>query len=182
MSRESLLESLSNYSTEYPAEKERCDRFMDFVEQNPQCFSRSLTIGHVTASCWLLSLDRKKVLLTQHKKLNKWLQLGGHCDGESNTALAAIKEAKEESGIEKIALIKPDFFDIDIHSIPERKGEPAHFHYDLRYVLGVQNSNEYSLSDESHSLQWVAFEELENYTQEESVLRLNRKWMVLSPH
>ena len=74
-------------------------RFIDFVESHDDCFERLLQVGHVTASAWVLNPDASKTLLTHHRKLNKWLQLGGHADGDTNVLNVATREVMEESGI-----------------------------------------------------------------------------------
>ena len=99
MHRRNLLERLRVYRKTYPAELLLIDRFVDFVEGNADCFVRSNLEGHVTGSAWLVSPDGKKVLLTHHKKLGRWLQLGGHADGESDVLLVSQRETEEESGL-----------------------------------------------------------------------------------
>jgi 8-oxo-dGTP pyrophosphatase MutT (NUDIX family) len=96
-----------------------------------------------------------RVLLTHHRRLNKWVQLGGHTDGDPDVHTAALREAKEESGIEGV---KPPFgniFDIDVHRIPARGDEPAHYHYDIRFIAAVTGPEGYTVGDESHDLAWV---------------------------
>jgi 8-oxo-dGTP pyrophosphatase MutT (NUDIX family) len=103
-----------------------------------------------------------------------WLQLGGHSDGETDTAAVAKREALEESGL-PVSLISDEIFDIDVHEIPARKDDPAHEHFDIRYMLQAQH-NDFVVSAESIDLAWVSIEQLESYTDEESILRMRRKW------
>jgi len=117
------------------------------------------------------------VLLTHHRRMNKWVQLGGHTDGDSDVLAAALREAGEESGIEGIRPLSGDIFDIDVHRIPARGGEPAHYHYDIRFIATVTGSEDYTVSDESHDLAWVKIEKLTEYTTEDSMLRMRRKWV-----
>jgi 8-oxo-dGTP pyrophosphatase MutT (NUDIX family) len=91
--------------------------------------------GHFTASCWLVSADGQRLLLTHHRKLQRWLQLGGHADGDRDLAQVALKEAEEESGLSGLVLEDPAIFDLDKHWIPERKDVPGHWHYDVRFVI-----------------------------------------------
>lgn len=146
-------------------------RLRGFVMDNPGCFERSLGIGHVTGSAWVLDKTRGRVLLTHHKKLDIWVQLGGHADGESDVAAVAMREAREESGISQIELLMPDIFDIDIHLIPARGDEPEHYHYDCRFAL-VADTAEYVVSEESHDLAWIRLGEVARYTTEESMMRM----------
>ena len=151
------------------------DRYLSFVENNVDCFKRSLLIGHVTGSAWLLDSKRERVLLTHHRKLDRWLHPGGHADGESDVSKVAMTEALEESGLPDIGFVTPELFDVDIHEIPARKDEPAHFHYDCRFLLASTGTDEFVISDESNDLAWVPFDELDEYTDEESMLRMARK-------
>ena len=144
-----------------------------FIEENPQCFERSLEIGHITASAWLLNKDGTKALLMHHAKLDRWVQLGGHCDGESNVLRAAIKEAQEESGIVAIEPITDAIFDLDIHEIPEKGTIKAHLHYDIRYLLQVRSDEVVKQNHESKELRWV---ESDLPTSSRSVIRMFEKW------
>ena len=105
MHRDPLLKLLENYSRNHPEETQIISRYREFVENNPDCFKRSLETGHVTASAWLINPDGTEVLLTHHRKLNLWIQLGGHVDGNPDLTVEAIREAQEESGIETLDLV-----------------------------------------------------------------------------
>ena len=176
MNRQPLLQLLSNYLAENAQETDVTNRFKEFVSSYPDCFERSLQVGHVTGSAWVVNEAGTHVLLTHHKKLNKWFQLGGHADGESNILKAAMTEVAEESGLEAFEPISNAIFDIDIHAIPARGDEPEHYHYDVRFAVRATGSDEYIVSEESHDLSWVEIANIEEYTQEESMLRMARKW------
>jgi len=178
MHRQSLIEQLNNYAVRYPKE-DVVHSFLKFVMDEPDCFKRELTNGHITGSAWLVNSDGSEVLLTHHRKLDRWLQLGGHADGESDVLAVAIKEAEEESGLTRITHIGSGIFDIDIHPIPARHNEPEHLHYDIRYVLRADGCTEYTVSDESHDLRWVKPEEVETLTTEPSMMRMVAKWKSL---
>lgn len=175
MKRQAILNLLSNYLTQYPEEGGTIKRLQNFVKTYPDCFERSLKIGHVTGSAWVVNQANTHVLLTHHKKLNKWFQLGGHADGESDILKAALIEVKEESGLAAFEPISHEIFDIDIHPIPERGDEPEHFHYDVRFAVRALGSDDYIVSDESHDLRWIAIKQLADYNQEESMLRMAKK-------
>lgn len=154
-------------------------RLAAFVGAYENCFERSLLVGHVTGSAWIVDLDRTHVLLTHHRKLDKWLQLGGHADGDSDVLRVAMREACEESGLASVRPVRESIFDVDIHLIPARKTEPEHFHYDVRYALEADRAEALRMSDESHDLRWVRVDEVAGLTQEESVLRMVRKMGLL---
>ena len=176
MKRQAILTLLTDYAANYPQEALVTNRFKDFVTNNPDCFERTLLTGHVTGSAWVVNEAGTHVLLTHHKKLNEWFQLGGHADGESDILKAAMIEVAEESGLEAFEPISEAIFDIDIHAIPARGEEPEHYHYDVRFAVRATGSDEYIVSEESHDLSWVAIADIEEYTQEKSMLRMARKW------
>lgn len=172
--RNPLLDLLDDYLNRHPAETEVATRFRRFVAAEPDCFQRSLLIGHVTGSAWIIDPTGTKTLLTHHAKLERWLQLGGHADGDPDVAAVALREAREESGIAAFRLVHHGIFDIDIHTIPERKGTPEHLHYDVRFLLQA-GSTTFVVSDESIDLAWVPLAELEEFSTEASMLRMRDK-------
>jgi 8-oxo-dGTP pyrophosphatase MutT (NUDIX family) len=175
MHRQPLLQLLSDYHRRFPAEAAVVARFEHFVRAEPRCFERDLWLGHVTGSAWLVNHARDHVLLTHHRKLRRWLQLGGHSDGNPDVLTVARNEAMEESGLE-VAALATDVFDIDIHEIPARRQDPAHFHFDVRFVLQVTGAETFRVGPESLDLAWVPIAALDAYTTEESMLRMARKW------
>jgi len=184
MHRQNLIKQIDSYAPSTDVEREMVVRFQKFIQQNTRCFERSLKEGHITGSAWLLNRGGDRVLMTHHKKLNKWLQLGGHADGESDILQVALREAQEESGILQVVPVRKEIFDIDIHRIPERPGEPEHFHYDVRYLVQVSgDGDQFKVSDESNSLKWVSKAELDNLNSDglkldRSVYRMAQKWSV----
>ena len=130
--------------------------------------------GHITGSAWVLSADRQRVLLNHHAKLDKWLQFGGHSDGDPDTLQVALREAREESGLQ-LQVLSEEVFDIDIHCIPARGDSPSHRHYDVRFVCEVVGSEAFKRSEESLELRWVPLNEVKNFTTEQSMLRLVEK-------
>ncbi len=169
-----LLQLLDRYTpkTEEVAYK---SSIIDFIHANPDCFERSLQIGHITASAMLLNKDHTKALLMHHAKLNLWVQLGGHCDGEHDVMQVAIKEAQEESGIMAIEPLNVEIFDVDIHLIPANKKEPEHYHYDIRFLLHVMSDETIVQNNESKALEWFDFGIATLPTKERSVVRLFEK-------
>ena len=179
MHRKPLLNKLASYQATWKNEADTTKQFIDFVSSHADCFERTLAAGHVTGSAWVVNRAGTQVLLTHHKKLNNWFQLGGHADGNAHMLEVAIQEVKEESGLAQFEPVTEDIFDIDIHLIPERKNELAHYHYDVRFLIRSTGNDSYTVSDESHDLQWVQLNELAALTTEESMLRMAGKWKKL---
>jgi 8-oxo-dGTP pyrophosphatase MutT (NUDIX family) len=175
MHRSGLLQLLDEYQQRWPDETSVAERFRSFMRDNERCFERDCWAGHITGSAWLVNGPGSHVLLTHHRKLQRWLQLGGHSDGDSDTLAVALREAEEESGL-RIQAQSGAIFDLDVHEIPARKADPAHFHYDVRFVIKALDEA-FSVSKESLALAWVPIAEIESYTREESVLRMVRKWL-----
>lgn len=175
MHRNDFIQQLEAYRGRWAAEKGVCDQFIEFISGNADCFERNSKEGHVTASAWVVNGAGTHVLLTHHRKLNRWLQLGGHVDGESDVLEGALREVEEESGLTEVAVLGEGIFDLDIHPIPARRDEPEHLHYDVRFLCQATGSEEFIVSDESHALDWVKIEEVGNLANEESMLRMARK-------
>lgn len=146
-----------------------------FVESQPDCLLRSCVPGHLTGSAWIISPDRRRTLLTHHRKLDKWLQLGGHADGEASLLAVALREAREESGLRSVAVMSAAVFDLDRHWIPPRPKEAGHFHYDLRFLLTADPAEPLSVSSESKDLAWIDLAEVATLNPEESMGRMVRK-------
>ena len=98
MHRWPLLEMLARYRDTFPGEGVVVEQITELVHTHSNCFDRTCRPGHITAAAWILSTDRRRALLTHHRKLNRWLQLGGHTDGQWHVEDAALREAREESG------------------------------------------------------------------------------------
>lgn len=148
---------------------------IQFVETRSDCLLRSCEPGHLTGSSWIVSPDRGRVLLTHHLKLDKWLQLGGHADGDGDLAAVAWREAREESGLTGLRVVAPEIFDLDRHWIPPRKADPGHYHYDLRFALEADPSEPLAISSESKALAWVELTAVATLNPEESMARMVRK-------
>ena len=177
MQREHVIQQLRAYGARWADEANTVQRFVDFISSHPDCFERTLQIGHVTGSAWVVNREGTHVLLTHHKKLNRWLQLGGHADGDPDVFRVAQREVLEESGLEDVVPVMPGIFDIDVHPIPARGTEPQHDHYDIRYAMQVRGEEAYTVSEESHDLDWIAIESLASVTRETSMLRMATKWV-----
>jgi 8-oxo-dGTP pyrophosphatase MutT (NUDIX family) len=108
--------------------------------------------------------------------LNKWLQPGGHAEGEENVLNVALREAREETGVREFKVLGQGIFDLDIHPIPARKGFPDHLHYDIRFLFEADKNKQVTVSDESHDVAWVALDALGELTQNNpSIMRMVHK-------
>ena len=151
--------------------------FLQFLASAPEVFERSHAPGHFTGSAWLVSADGERVLLTHHRKLARWLQLGGHADGDRDLARVALREAQEESGLCDL-VVDPVIFDIDRHLIPARGDEAAHWHYDVRYVVRATGSEAFALSEESLELAWRPIRAIaQDPHADESLRRMAQRWL-----
>jgi len=172
----SLKDLLKQYSTNEKQEAKMLVETINFVETYPgNCFKRTLTIGHITASAWITNETHDLALLCHHKKLNKWLQLGGHCDGNTNVYEVALKEAQEESGLQNFNFKNKAIFDVDIHQIPKHKDVEAHLHYDIRFWLIADAKSPLIISSESKDLKWLPIDEIHQYNNERSIIRMVEK-------
>lgn len=176
MHRQNLKEELERYFPTDPHEIASKTQMLDFLNEFENCFDRSLAIGHFTGSCWLENYDGSRFLLTLHRKIGLWMQLGGHADGDSDLVQVSLKEAHEESGLQHIELIFGDIFDVDIHLIAAYKNIPAHYHLDVRFLMRASNENEeIKISNESDDLKW--FSELPDVPNlGRGVKRMFEKW------
>lgn len=176
-----LLEQLKNYQPFDDHERAMTNRLQSFLQnaqdQNP--FARDLVgaapeHGHVTGSAWIVNPEYSRVVLLHHGKLGKWVQPGGHCDGQSDVLAVSLRETEEETGLQSTPA-GAGIFDIDVHEIPEYWNTPAHLHFDVRYLLVADSAQEVLCSHESKAVRWVSLEEALELSGEESVARMVRK-------
>ncbi|GAB4043992.1 NUDIX hydrolase [Spirosoma jeollabukense] len=175
MHRLPLLNLLRQHTTTDLNEQAMTQATIEFVETNSDAFERSLLAGHITGSAWIVSPDRQQVLLIHHRKLDRWLQPGGHADGDPDVAAVALREAREETGLTSLQLVSPAIFDVDIHTIPARGDVPEHLHYDIRFLLEADPDEPFGNSDEIKNIRWFSLEMVNNYTDSESICRMVRK-------
>jgi len=151
----------------------------NFIKANPGCFERSLLSGHVTASGWIISESKEEVLLMHHRKLDRWFQPGGHCDGDPDVLLVAKKEVEEETGVQNPKLLQDGIFDVDIHLIPANSRDQEHYHYDIRFLFEGKREEELVINIESKDVKWIPIRQIENLNNSESIMRMVRKTIAL---
>lgn len=177
-----MLDILHTYTPSEAEEQHLCD-IKKLIEYSPDCFYRNhFNPGHITGSGMLLSADGMRTLMNHHKFLNIWICFGGHADGEQDVLNVAMREVMEESGITGIEPVTGNIFDVDVHPIPAnaKKNEPAHKHFDIRYVFRVTDSaqEQFAQSEESNDLRWCTYQEAMALAspQDISMHRLLTKW------
>jgi 8-oxo-dGTP pyrophosphatase MutT (NUDIX family) len=172
-----LRDAFRAYAVRWPGEAEVADAFLSLLDDAQDPFVRARLAGHFTASAWLVDRTGERLLMTHHRKLDRWLQLGGHADGDRELAAVALREAQEESGLVDL-VVEPDLFDLDRHWIPERGDVSGHWHYDARYVVRATGREDFAVSDESHALAWRPIAALfYEPGLDPSILRMARKWV-----
>lgn len=189
MDRTDLIALLDGYTRRHSDESETVDRVRNLLSEYANCFERTCYPGHITASAWIVSRETNAVLLTHHRKLDRWLQLGGHTDGETDVLAAALREAEEESGLRDFEAIPrstaPAILDVDVHTIPARGEEPAHEHHDIRFLFRVSEAQPIRRQEsESKAVRWFPGAGIEARLTEESLSRMARKaerWLSRDP-
>ncbi len=172
-----LAAALARYRLAHPDESGVADLFRQFLGSSPEVFERRHPPGHFTGSAWLVSADGLRVLLTHHRKLGRWLQLGGHADGDADLAMVALREAEEESGLMNLA-VDEEILDIDRHAIPTRGSEPQHWHYDVRFIVRASGSEDFAISEESLALAWRPVADIAaDPDADDSLRRMAKKWL-----
>src|SRR5690606_38011555 len=176
---EGLGAQLDDYLRRWPEEAATVELFRELLAgQGPGAnpYVRERLEGHFTASAWLVDQTGTRVLLTHHRKLGRWLQLGGHADGDEDLARVALTEAREESGLPGL-VVEPGLFDLDRHWIPDRGEVPGHWHYDARYVVRAGVDERVVVSAESLDLAWrMIAEVVGDPDADPSLRRMARKW------
>ena len=135
--------------------------------------------GHFTVSGFVTDPALAAMVLIRHRRLDRWLQPGGHIEPVDATLVSAlVREMKEETGLTDLAPEQPELFDVDVHTVPPYGGQPAHRHYDLRFHL-MTRSADLGVSEDVDGAAWVALDDVEHWTDDQSVLRTVRKLCAL---
>lgn len=175
--REVLLSLVRAYRAQDVRDERTWRAILEFIDREPLAACRETVEGHLTASAWIVNTTGDRVLLMHHRKLNKWIQPGGHADGDWDLAYVAFREASEETGLSSLEIRTEKVFDVDVHTIPAYKNIAAHRHFDIRFVCVADDEEPLVQNSESYGIAWVAIEAIERYTTEESILRMKGKWL-----
>jgi len=171
-----LFSLLEEFEMKNPRSASLVLDFKKLLQETPHPFSRDQYPGHLTGSCFVVNPEFSQILLMNHKKLGKWLQMGGHAEGESDIASVALREAWEEAGTQQIELVNSSILDIDIHLIPARKNEPEHFHYDVRFLAVCRDPQSIQKQEEECAdLKWFSWEQAYEVAKEPSMHRVFKK-------
>lgn len=171
-----LCQELADYRPFDADEAVAVQSTLKFLKDESAPFSRATLDGHVTASAWIIDRTCEHVLLVRHSKLGRWLQPGGHIEPcDHNPFQAALREAYEETGVSFESTTGQSLFDVDVHQIPARGDEPAHWHYDLRYFFFSPARPDEKLPIAEEVTSWHRVADLSQITSDSALLRLARK-------
>lgn len=175
--RQSLQDLLDAFVPYDEQEKESLQRVKEFVLAHPDCFGHYVLPGHVTGSAFVVDREYDYTLLTHHKKMNMWLQFGGHSDDHPIVSETAMREAREESGLLDIrySILGNTIFDIDVHTIPPHGTMPQHAHYDVRFLFTANKKEQLTVSPESNDMGWIRLEDVVKYNSHPELLRMVEK-------
>ena len=184
MHRQELLGLLSRHRTRFMEEAGYVARAVAFVEAHEDCFHCDLWPGHVTGSAWVVSPDRNRVLLLHHRKHDQWFQPGGHADGDADILRVALRETSEETGLDPshIRLVEEAVFDVDVHTIPASSRGPRHEHFDIRFLVEMDDDLEIPGNDEAHDIIWVPLHQVARFNNNRSTFRMVEKTRRLPHH
>ncbi|MET9504692.1 NUDIX hydrolase [Streptomyces sp. NPDC006622] len=152
----------------YEDQDELRQDYLGHLAAHPDGMWKACAAGHLTASALVIDPERGRVLLTLHRKLRMWLQMGGHCEPQdASLAAAALREATEESGVPGLTLLRGGPVRLDRHPIPA----PCHWHLDVQYAAVAPPGSTEAISDESLDLRWFPYDKVVEVA-DESVVRL----------
>src|SRR3569832_2289197 len=177
MHRNKLLTLLSDYRTRYIDEAAMVAKTRRSVLEQENCFDRKLAHGHISGSAWVVNPGRDHGYLLHHRKLNLRLQPGGHADNNHDIIDVALSETAEDSGADpgRVRLLCDRIFDIVVHSVPETPSEPRHEHYDIRFLVELDDHLHLPGNDESHAVAWVPLHQIMHQNNMRSMNRLVQK-------
>lgn len=177
MNTKRLYSDLACYLERYPDAQPTVDAFKAFLTDHPNGVNRSCLYGHLTGSSWVVNHDQSAFLLLHHKKLGKWIQPGGHADGNWDLRAVALKEAREETGLQSLFVVDSIPLHISIYNIPAYKDTPSHLHFDVCYTIQAKENETLTLCDEAHDMTWFSLPQQAEALDEDVAILLG-KWLL----
>lgn len=174
-----LKADILEYRERYPKERDALD-ILAFIEAQDNLFGRDSLAGHITCSAWIVDGPLDQAVLVRHRRLARWVQPGGHIEAMETPFQAAAREAAEETGLQGLIPWSQELFHLSVHRFPEGKDGPAHFHYDLRYLFLAPGVSELPGSAESDGVKWVRLDELQDFSDEATILDMAGKTRALA--
>lgn len=154
-------------------EQERADKaiILSQLESNKNVFNRTSLTAHMTVSAWVVNGERNKVLMAYHNLYKSWAWLGGHADGKENLLSVAVKEAKEESGLDTVQPVSPDIASIEVLTvdghIKNGRYVPSHLHLNVTYILEADETQSIKPKcDENSAVAWIGFDDIKRKSSE----------------
>ena len=159
-----IIEEIKKYRPCNAQEQRDQALILDFLEKNGDAFLRSNLLAHMTASSWIVNPERTKTLMVYHNLYDSWSWTGGHADGETDLLSVALREAREETGIEHVRPLSPEIFSLEVLTVDghEKRGEyvPSHLHMNVTYLLEAEESDTLHICKEENSgVAWFSLEE-----------------------
>ncbi len=175
MNSQELTEQIKNYIPFNEQEERDKVLILQWLKENENAFSRKNTVAHMTASAWVVNKDRTKVLMVYHNIYNSWSWLGGHADGEKDLLKVAVREVKEEAGIQNVHPVSEEIFSLESLTVDGhvKNGSyiSSHLHFNVTYLLEADSEESFSIKpDENSGVSW--------FTPEEALKRSTEPWFV----
>ena len=176
-----LLSKIENYTPVNQQEENDKKVMLDYMKNNPDYLIRENKVAHFTTSIWTVNKEWTKTLMVYHKIYDSWSWIGGHADGEEDLARVALRELKEETGVENAVLVSEDIFSLEILTVDGhmKKGKyvPSHLHFNITFLAEADESQVLVVNEEENTgVKWFSFEEaLEVSSEPWMVERVYRK-------
>ena len=172
-------------------EQERQDQvlILDFLRKNPDAFYRTNLLAHMTASAWVVNPQRSKVLMVYHRLYDSWSWAGGHADGEEDLLAVALREVREETGVQRLRPVTEEIYSLEVLTVDghEKHGRyvPSHLHLNVTYLLEAEEDQPLRVCEaENSGVAWFSLADAlsastEPWFVERIYKKLNEKLKVL---